>query len=601
MLDGDRLTMSKTQTVDAVSRRVRPSFALLLAAFLCGGASVAWAQTTFPLSSLMDPDVALYIEVVHPDQNWQMWERSELARRWKQSGLEALLEKTEPIQNWRKVDGAVAKATSQPLTDHIRGLCGEGLSLAVFVPNNGPPQGLWVSRARSAEVLAATLKAWDTLEPPLKMERRGSARAEFFARRIKKDLREQTLFFAHRDDVLILSDQEQLVAQCAERLADQTLSPEARAAISPGRSFLMEAEAVVPEPAKAALWAYSNPRAWDRILDHEFDHSPGAQLARGVWKSLRGVGVSVRMDEGVTITLAATLDPAQVHSGWKAAVDAHDSSDPLSAPEQLAILNAAPVDAVAVAGGSFRPLWWIQQFQALQSDREREDGKRISRVLRGAFGGLDPWTEVGTALFRDWGVYVTRKAPPGWSKKPSDWHLAALHTLSTAASPRADIAGGIDDALGLGMQLLAAQANAENPEPAVIPVRTRDDGSVGRKMSGRPEWNFGYELAGNQLWAGWPMNDVHQRVATAAVGNNRTATELAELSRREFPKPSLLAWVNLERLRAALIPNGSRPVDDPKAELPRVLSHLFDRGFAAVSLEPQRVEFKLGGRFAPTP
>ncbi|HET6424561.1 MAG TPA: hypothetical protein VFG20_12810, partial [Planctomycetaceae bacterium] len=158
----------------------------LLLAFVCGGASVAWAQTAFPLSSLIDPEVALYVEVAHPDQQWDAWEQSELARRWKQTGLEALFAQTDFVRHWRKMDDAVAQATPQSLTDHLRGLCGEGLSLAVFVPRQGPPQGLWVSRARSAAVLDATLKAWDTLEPPVKTERRGVSRAEFFARRVRK-------------------------------------------------------------------------------------------------------------------------------------------------------------------------------------------------------------------------------------------------------------------------------------------------------------------------------------------------------------------------------------------------------------------------------
>lgn len=586
---------------DAVTARRWPSLTLLLTAFLCGGASVAWAQAAFPLSSLIDPDVALYIEVAHPDQQWEAWERSELARRWKQTGLEALFAKSELVQNWRKIDQAVAQATPQTLTNHIRGLCGEGLSLAVFVPHQGPPQGLWVSRARSAAVLEATLKAWDTLEPPQKTERRGPAGAEFFARRIKKDRTEQVLFYAHRNDVLILSDQESLVSAGAQRLASRSASAATSAPQSPPRDFLSEAELVVPEAAKAAVWLYGNPRAWDRILDREFDNSPGAQLARGIWRSLRGLGASLRLDGGVTITVAASLDPSQTQAGWKAAVDARDPSDPLSSPEQLAILSAAPADAVAIAGGSIHPGWWLQQLHALQPEGEREDGKRMERVLRGAFGGLDPFNEVGTALLRDWGLFVTRKAPPGWSKNPFDWHLTTLHTLTSAPDKRTDLVAAIDDALGLGMQLLAVQSNAEHPEPAVIPVRTRADGAIGRKMSGRGDWDFGYEILGHRLWAGWPTDDVHRQALSVSSNNDGGQSELIELSRREFPQPSLLAWVNVERLRAALVAETTSSSASPEKDLPRALSHLFDRGFAAVTLEPQRVEFKLGGRLAPTP
>ncbi|MDP1798488.1 MAG: hypothetical protein Q8K78_13430 [Planctomycetaceae bacterium] len=589
--------MSNRQSTEAGP--YRSSFALVLAAFLCGGASVAWAQAAFPLSSLIDPEVALYIEIAHPDRQWDVWERSELSRRWKQTGLEALLAKSDPVQHWRKMDRAVSNATQTTLTDHIRGLCGEGLSLAVFVPNEGPPQGLWVSRARSAAVLETTLKAWDTLEPPLKTERRGPPRAEFFARRIKKDRNEQVLFYAQRDDVLILSDQEQLVAGCLQRLADLTATPEERSPNTPARNFRAEAEAVVPEPSQAAIWMYGNPRAWDRFLDREFDNSPGAQLARGVWQSLRGIGASLRTDDGITLTVAAALDPAKLNADWKAAVDARDPSDPLGMPEQLSILHAAPADAVAVAGGSFRPAWWMQQLQALQTDRERADGKRLDRVLRGAFGGLDPWAEVGTALFRDWGAFATRKTPAGWSIDPNDWHVALLQTLTSSAGQRSDLIAAIDDALGLGMQLFAAHANAENPDAALVPMRTRDDGAIGRKMTGRPAWQYGYEIAGNRLWAGWPPDDVHRHVATDSPLATGMETELSALSRREFPKPALFSWVNVERLRAALVPNPKRAADNPKAELPLAVSHLFDRCFAAVSLEPQRIEFKLGGRYAP--
>lgn len=597
-LIGARQILSNSRTTETVSGGMVPSLAVLLAAFLCGGASVAWAQSAFPLSSLIDPDVALYIEVAHPDRDWQAWEQSELARRWKRTGLETLLETSEPVQNWRKVDATVAKATSQSLTDHIRGMCGEGLSLAVFVPKEGPPQGLWVSRARSAAVLDATLKAWDTLEPPLKTERRGSGRAEFFARRIRKGPREQILYFARRDEVLILSDHEQLVARCAERLSDQAANPP----VATGKSFLVEAEAVVPEFATAAVWAYGNPRAWDRILNQEIDDSPGAQLARGVWKSLRGVGVSLRMDEGVTLTLAATLDPAQTHTGWKDAVDAQDPSDPLRTPEQLSILKAAPSDALAVAGGSLRPGWWLRRLQSLQSDKEREEVQRVHRVLRGAFGGLDPWTDVGAALFRDWGIFVVRKAPPGWwGFIPNDWHVASLHTLTATAEDRPELVTAIDDALGVGMQLLAAHANAETPEAHVVPVRTQTDGAIGRKITGIPIWDVGYEFAGKRLWLGWTTEDLHQTAIANTADRSPADTELWQLARQEFPHPALMAWINIVRARTAIVGSDRRAADNGESPTLLSISYLFDRAFAAVTLEPQRVEFKVGGRLESSP
>lgn len=587
--------------VIATASRSRSSFALwLLAAFICGGASVAWAQTAFPLSSLIDPDVALYVEVAHPDQQWEQWERSELARRWKETGLEALFAKGDFVRQWRKVDDAVSQATPLSLTDHLRGLCGEGLSLAVFVPEQGPPQGLLVSRARSAAVLDATLKAWDTLEPPVKTERRGANRAEFFARRVRKGASEQVLFYARRDDVLVLSDQERLVAACAQKLGDLTADPAQRALVSPTRSFLPEAEAVVPEASTAAVWMYGNPRAWDRWLDREFDPSPGAQLARNVWRSLHGLGASVRLDDGVTMTVTAALDPQQVRPGWTAAINAGDASDPLRSPDPLSILRVAPADAVLVAGGSIRPAWWLQKLQMLQSDHEKEDWRRMQRVLRGALGGLDPWNEIGTTLLRDWGVIIAPRPGTAPSLRPADWSITTLHQLTAGADPRPELIGAIDDGLGLGMQLLAAHFNERSEDAAITPVRTREAGTVGRRMTGRAEWEFGYELAANRLLMGWPLSLVQPRFAGAATSGPGN-TELARLSAREFARPTLLAWVNLEALRAAAQNELERARNREVPPVPLRLAHLVDRGFASVSIAPDRVELKLGGRFASSP
>ncbi|HET6424818.1 MAG TPA: hypothetical protein VFG20_14105, partial [Planctomycetaceae bacterium] len=448
----------------------------------------------------------------------------------------------------------------------------------------------WVSRARSAAVLDATLKAWDTLEPPVKTERRGVSRAEFFARRVRKGAQEQTLFYARRDDVLILSDQEALVSACALRLNDA-----ADSAPTVPKSFLTEADLVVPDASTAAVWVYGNPRAWDRWLDREFDNSPGAQLARNVWRSLRGLGVSLRLDAGPTLTITATIDPRHEHPGWIAATTT-EASDALARPERLSVLRAAPEDAVLVAGGSLRPEWWLQKLQMLQSDREKEDWRRIQRVLRGAFGGLDPFGQVAPALFRDWGVVVAPRGGAVPTLRPADWSVASVHQLSAKAETDAQFVGAIDDALGLGMQLLAANINGTTEDAAVTPVRTRGDGTLGRMMSGRPEWEFGYEFAANRLLVGWPLAVMQQRFATST----ERETELSRLSAREFTAPSLMAWVNLEAVRAAMGNDPERKHLKDRSPLAMRLAELVDRGFAAISVAPERVEFKVGGRFAST-
>lgn len=565
----------------------------LVLACVCGGASVAWAQAAFPLSALIDPDVALYVEIAQPDQQWDAWERSELARRWKQAGLEALFAKSDFVRQWRKVDEVVAHATPQTLTDHLRGLCGKGLSLAVYVPPQGAPQGLWVSRARSSAALEATLKAWDTLEPLAKTERRGSPREEYFARRMRKGAQEQVLFYVRHDDVLVLSDQESLVSSCARRLSTVLYPADISTAARP---VFPEAELAVPDHASAAVWLYGNPRAWDRVLDKEFDHSPGAELARNVWRSLRGLGLSLRMDEGLTLTLRAQLDPRQSHPGWLAATQPTDSTDPLQLPERLTIWEQAPADAVLVAGGSLRPVWWLQRLLVLQNDREKEDWRRLQRVLRGALGGVDPWTDVGTALMRDWGLVIAPRSGSSPTLRPGDWSVATVHQMTAKVDQRPELAGAVDDGLGLGMQLLAAQLNGEGDGAEVTPMRIREAGSVGRTMTGRAGVDFGYQLAGNRLLIGWPLALMQQRLAS----NSAAHAELVDLSTREFPHPALMAWVNLEMLRGAIRRDAEHPrlKDDPP--VPVRAAELFDRGFAAISLAADRVELKLGGRYGST-
>lgn len=564
----------------------------LVLACVCGGASVAWAQSGFPLSALIDPDVALYVEIAQPDQQWEAWEHSELARRWKQSGLESLLAKTEFVRQWRKIDEVVAHTTPMTLTDHLRSLCGKGLSLAVYVPTQGSPQGLWVSRARSAAALDATLKAWDTLEPTARTDRRGAPREEFFARRVRKGAQEQVLFYARHDDVLILSDQESLVASCARRLSTLTKEPSSTSA----PSVLPAAEQVMPDHSTAAVWLYGNPRAWDRVLDKEFDHSPGAEMARNVWRSLQGVGVSLRMQDGVTLTVRAQLDARHGHPGWVAATQPTDAADPLQFPERLSIWEQAPADAVLVAGGSLRPAWWLQRIHALQNNREQEDWRRLQRVLRGALGGVDPWTDVGTALMRDWGLVITPRPGTAPTLRPGDWSVATVHQMTLKADQRPELAGALDDGLGLGMQLLAAQLNSDGEGAAVTPMRIREAGTVGRTMTGRAGVDFGYQLAANRLLIGWPLSLMQQRLATGTAAH----AELAELSTREFPHPALMAWVNLESVRAAIRKDQEHPrlKDDPP--IPVRAMELIDRGFAAISLASDRVELKLGGRYGST-
>ncbi len=526
------------------------------------------------LSGFLPRPAALYLEISDPDQVWTGWPQSLLSRRAQAIGVLDLLERDTTLQRWRKTDAEVATATKTRLFDHVRGLCAQGLGLAVFVPEQGEPQGLWLSRARSADTIQMTLTAWDQVEPAQRIAKQTAAGQAYYVRTVRPGKSERRLYYAVRDEYLALSDHEALVAECADRLA--TSAPTEKHTPAQIHAQVFPAEKSPP------VWLTCSPRAWDRLLMSEPARQPAEQKLRDLWKSLDAIALSLDWTEGLSVTLAATLDPAAVEtSGWGAAV----ASRPVDA---LSIWMTADSASLFIVGGSFRPAWFLHQFRSLLNVKEQRDWDRGLVVLRGVLLNQSPEDDIAAALFHDWGLWGALRQPTKMPLQATDWLLVAQHQLadSTSASQSTQ---AIDEALTLALQGLGIQANSTDPDHPVHVERVEDAQSRTRRLVGRSDRDLGYRLAGSRLTIGFPAT-------TLTATSMSTTTPRHHWLQAVHPRPLAFAWCDLVRVRHAFGLTSMDPAKLLDARDPRGWGRLFDQVAATFDGSPSRIELRLFGR-----
>ncbi len=532
------------------------------------------------LSSFLPRPAALYLEITAPDLVWTAWPQALLYRRAQHIGVMDLLERESTLQRWRKTDAEVSAATKTGLFDHVRGLCAQGLGLAVFVPEQGEPQGLWLSRARSAETIQTTLTAWDQVEPAQRTAKQTTAGQTYFVRTVRPGKSERRLYYAVRNEYLALSDHEALVAECADRLA--TTAPAERDTPAQIRAH------VFPSAKTPPVWLTCSPRAWDRLLMAEPAREPAERKLRDLWKSIDAIAMSLDWTEGLAVTLAATLDPSAVQtSGWRAAV----ASRPV---EALSVWTTADSASLFIVGGSFRPAWFLQHFRSLLNEKEQRDWDRGLVVLRGVLLNQSPEDDIAAALFHDWGFWGALRQPTKMPLQATDWLLVAQHQLadSTSASQSTQ---AIDEALMLALQGLGLQANVTDPDRPVHVERIEDPQSRTRRLVGRPDLDLGYRLASSRLTIGFPASTLTATPITSTAPRHQWLQTV-------HSRPLAFAWCDLVRVRQAFGLISMTPAKLLDARDPRGWGRLFDQVAALFDASASRIELRLFGRIdGPVP
>lgn len=533
---------------------------------LWGGAESRVPAYEGSLAECVGTDAALYVEVRDLDRYWQTFEQSPYGQRCRSSPFYGEFWNSAFGQKWQLLDAHVASVTGASFTTHLRQLFGEALALALYLPAEGPPRGILISRALSEEALERALWAWDRLEPPARVDRKNTGGGIYYRRLIRKGDTEQVLYYARRERLFLLSDHEHLIRDCLDRARDQSgqSSPAfEKTPATPATNSL----ATLPEfMAMRARWqetsfvtVFLQPRCWDAALQRELDPDQTGRPWMQLWKSLRACGASCAWQQGLQVELSMLLDESRLSSEWRAfASDVQwPSAVKLSFPQAQALLCAR-----------FSPRWLMMQWLEVLSPSERENLAKTRRMLTGLLQGQDLFQDVAPAVLADWCLVLQRKPSasdaPGWWE---DWALTFLAWPATGWST--GLREGIDNALQFAANALAAHHNQQSEGSVWSVTRSETPSGTYRVL----KTTGGFNPALGWLEGRWGLS-THEDVLRHYLSQEGEVSEKPRRLLQEEPA-QVFAWCRLDALRG-------QPLTQSWPELVRFLMEIVDEGTLTV-------------------
>jgi hypothetical protein len=327
----------------------------------------------------------------------------------------------------------------------------------VLAYRSGPPgkpeqeQGLLLVRARTAQALSNLVEKVNKAQKDsgeLKELAEREHRGVKYVRRVENKAAGKTAeaFYLLRGPVLVFTSQESFLRQAIER--DKLLGKDA----DPPLTTRLAELGLKDCPVALVV----NPRAFDAHLAAREARpgDPRAKAFEAIWKAVEGIGVGLRLDKDVSLSLVvrARLDdlPAptrrslaragKVSELWK-----HFPEDPL-----LAVSGRTDFTALFDFLGSFMSKESQKSFHA---DLHRSIGAAL---------GKDVLKEVLPALGPDWGIWVT--APPADARSWAPRALAAVRVSSHSAEDSDPVDQALLSALNSWAVLAVLAHNKLNPD-----------------------------------------------------------------------------------------------------------------------------------------
>lgn len=514
------------------------------------------------LAECVGTDAALFVEVRDLDRYWQTIEQSPSAQRCRSSQFCAEFWNSVFGEKWQLLDAHVASVTGTSFTSHLRQLFGEALALALYLPAEGPPQGILISRALSEETLERALLAWDRLEPPARVERKNAGGEIYYRRLTRKGDSEQVLYYARRERLFLLSDHEHLIRDCLDRVraqSGQSTTALEKTAATPATNSL----STLPEfKAMRARWQKSSfvtlflqPRRWDTALQRELEPGESGRRWMQLWKTLRACGISCAWQQGLQVELSILLDQSRLSSEWRAfASDVQwPSAAKLSFPQAQAVLCAR-----------LSPRWLVAQWLEVLSRSERENLEKTQRMLTGLLQGQDLFQDVVPAVLADWCLVLQRN--PSGSNSQNWWEGWALTFLAwPSAGWSTGVRDGIDNALQFAANALAAQHNQQSAGPVWSVTRSETPNGTYRVL----KTTGGFNPALGWLERRWGLS-THENVLREYLSQESEVDEKSRRSLQEEPA-QVFAWCRFQALR-------DQPVTQNWPGVVRFLMEVVDEG-----------------------
>lgn len=556
--------------------------------------SAAGADEVDP-RDLVDISAAVCLEVPQAELRWSKLESSRLLTRLKAFPPTQRFLAGDGFQKWTQMQEFVRRATGKSLSDHLLGVCAESLVVAVYLPNDRPPQGVLIARARDAGTLKSALQAWATLEPQQESKSL-QYHGQSYVRRAKSAKSSEVVFYTIFDRTIAISDQERLVQQ----VIDLHATANRKNAVVEGPRTLRELTAYRTNrtrlPGDAAAYLFLNPRMWDRVVDETVGKSPDVGWFQPVFRQITAVAAALRMDDEVVVDLVTDLGDS-LSPQWRNFVERTKGTGGWG--------ERVPTNSIAAVSSRMDLSPLIHAWLLVNPDAKSDDFARGRNVLKSLLLGRDLFTDVLPQSLRDWTIGLVPAQESASDDSPVD--LVSQFSLESARDTgRPAIQDSVDNALQFGLTalgvMLSHQRGGRGESAVIVERESTADGTI-RTLSGLKAWKPSYAVTSQHL-----LGATNRRALP--IRNDSTPdpkSRLTACEQRYFPKVSQLAWLDSVALRrllgsrsdwiaAQLAPDstdGRQRVQKHLAKIQEV-AEVFDAAFVSAGFDENQVRITFG-------
>lgn len=570
------------------------TLALLVVA---AGSALALAQDASaerPLVSLVGSDAGLCVEIRDLAVHRRRFRESEAFRRLSNSPLVARFLKSREFGKLQAAREHLEKLSGKPFGRLFDDLLGRSVVLAVYPREKGEAAGIFLTRASGAKALQEALRVWQEAEP----NRTSTALKHRGVAYFRRSGRDKPLYYAPLDDVLALSDREEMIQKVIALRQSKPAGDRPLTALASYR------EAMKSLPGRPVVAAFVNPRRWDRA----FGLSPTTgevrrDLPARLWRSTQWLAAGVRIEDGLVLDAIARFDRATLPQRWK------DSRARKVGPPKF--LQRVPAEALIAVAGRFDPSGLRRIIQNSGASNRPSDLQKL-RGLSGVLLGVDPVDDLLPRLSESYGSYLIGRtsAAGADAAEPFDL-LTAVELADDAGGPgekwRARFDAGLGNAIGYLVTTYNLKA-AQTPNMKPWKLRTKKQGNVTVRWI---ESLQGYQPA-IALTPQFLVAASHPELIAAFRARREAGSLLANAAfrhwrERYFDHADQLLYVNAALLRAQLKKNAaaltarwsksggaSRKAVADRLNVALQVLDLFDAAFVAGELRQSRLRLTAG-------
>jgi len=362
--------------------------ALLLSLLCCLSDRTAFASR--PLSQLVDQKAGLYLEATQLDQHIKQFLHSQLASRFRETDVFQHWLRSQDVKNLKQGLTQLETLTQRPLLPLLRDLFGESVGLAVF--NNGPDQNpsiLLLTDVKDPAATRALFADWfqktgvkvtesTHLDIPCFTASQQTADAEKASPGIHYTFLQQTLILSENENLLHSSVALFAALQEGKPLKEQNCLYNLK--------MYQRARAVLADDVTGS--AFLNPRAWD-----EFIKPPRNEVEQGIvnwWQKTGALIAGLHLKNTLALETVILFNSEVIDLPLLNILQTSAST-----PDPYTLI---PQKALAVMAGQLNLQLLTQKFVDFYAQKHPEKWKKIHAASVGLLGGLDPITDIASAL-----------------------------------------------------------------------------------------------------------------------------------------------------------------------------------------------------------